>query len=59
MKLPLKPVTIVRLELGPEDALNYARLEGQTKSLVRESGMHQADVGWCIAAAVVTPDCVA
>jgi hypothetical protein len=33
--LPPKTVTIVRLELGAEDALNYARLEGETKSLVR------------------------
>jgi hypothetical protein len=32
----------VRLELGPEDALNDARLEGETKSLVRGSGMHHA-----------------
>ncbi|KAF6264805.1 SNF2 family N-terminal domain-containing protein [Scenedesmus sp. NREL 46B-D3] len=31
--LPPKTVTVVRLELGPEDALNYARLEGETKSL--------------------------
>jgi hypothetical protein len=34
-RLPTKTVTIVRLDLGPEDALNYARLEGETKSLVR------------------------
>jgi SNF2 family DNA or RNA helicase len=34
--LPPKTVTIVRLELGAEDALNYARLEGETKSLVRD-----------------------
>jgi hypothetical protein len=32
--LPSKTVTIVRLELGPEDALNYARLESETKTLV-------------------------
>ncbi|WIA16914.1 hypothetical protein OEZ85_013841 [Tetradesmus obliquus] len=32
--LPPKTVTVVRLELGAEDALNYARLESETKSLV-------------------------
>jgi hypothetical protein len=34
--LPTKTVTIVRLKLGAGDALNYARLEGETKSLVRD-----------------------
>lgn len=34
VKLPSKTVQIVGLELGPEDALNYARLEAETKSLV-------------------------
>uniref|UniRef100_A0A383WDF9 Uncharacterized protein n=1 Tax=Tetradesmus obliquus TaxID=3088 RepID=A0A383WDF9_TETOB len=32
--LPPKTVTVVRLELGAEDALNYSRLESETKSLV-------------------------
>lgn len=36
VQLPSKNVQIVGLELGPEDALNYTRLEAETKSLVRK-----------------------
>lgn len=34
VSLPPKTVQLVQLELGPEDALNYARLHDETKSLV-------------------------
>jgi hypothetical protein len=45
VRLAPKTVTIVQLDLGPEDALNYSRLEAESKNLVSRKGLGLAGRG--------------
>ena len=46
VSLAPKTVTIVQLDLAPEDALNYSRLEAESKNLVRSRRGKGKGIWW-------------